>query len=201
MKDKDKEVTKSSALVIADAIASAIHPGVALAWSLSKGFFNAPMKLRENRALEFIEFIKGDPKTFTGAVLNSQEFQDAFVFTLENFLRERSKEKRLLMKRVFSGFTKAIDKSQFPLERYTHTISQLNERDIEALAQVDPNRRGNPNYQIDDVSGKYLQNLYNLIGLGILHDTSNGRTYDRTKDAPFIELSEFGSGLRLYLSE
>ncbi len=198
MQEKDKQLLKSSALNTADAIIAAINPGAAVAWGLAKALFGAGMSLRQDRALNFAEFIRDDPETFTTEILSTEQFQDGFVFILENFLRERSEVKREIMKKVFIGFTKAESKEQFPLEKYTHTLSQLTEEDIEALAKIDVTR-DDPNYQIDDISGQYTNNLYDLISLGILHDRTNGRNYNVGKDAPFISATEFGKGFCTYL--
>ncbi len=160
MQEKDNQLLKSSALNTADAIIAAANPGLAVAWGLAKALFGAGMNLRQDRALNFAEFIRDDPETFTTEILSTEQFQDAFVFTLENFLRERSEMKRQIMKKVFVGFTRAEDKEQFPLEKYTHTLSQLTETDIETLAKVDI-ARDDPNYQIDDIPGLYTDNLYN----------------------------------------
>ncbi len=162
MRAKDKEILKSSALNTADAIIAAIDPHLAIAWGLAKAMFGAGMRLRQNRALIFAEFIRDNPEIFTKEILSTEEFQDGFVFMLENFLRERSSAKREVMKKVFVGFAKANEKEQFPLERYMHTLSQLTETDVETFAKVDISQDG-PNYQIEDIPGRYTANLYNLI--------------------------------------
>ncbi len=198
MQEKDKQLLKSSALNTADAIIAASNPGLAIAWGLAKALFGAGMSLRQGRALNFAEFIHDDSGTFTTEILNTEQFQDAFVFTLENFLRERSEMKREIMKNIFIGFTKVENKKQFPLEKYVHTLSQLTEADIETLAKVDVTR-DDPNYQIDDIPGQHTNNLYDLISLGILHDRTNGRNYNVGKGAPFISVTEFGKGFCTYL--
>lgn len=133
MKDKDKKIVKDSALVLADAVAAVIGPSVTVAWALSKALFGAGMKLREDRALEFIEFIRINPNIFINEILATTEFQDGFVFTFERFLRERSEKKRFFMKNVFLGFTKSPYKSSFTLEKYLNILEQLYADDIEVL--------------------------------------------------------------------
>jgi hypothetical protein len=197
MKDKDIEIIKDNALVIADALVATLGTEVVLAWNMAKALFGAGMKLRENRALDFIEFIKANPTIFIKEILATEEFQDAFVFTLENFLRERSEEKREIMKNIFVGFTTADSKENFPLERYFHTLTQLSELDIEAFSKVDP-ERVDPNYLLEDLQDKYTQSLYNLINLGILSDKTGSRM-GYAGNAPYINMTEFGKAFRLYL--
>ncbi len=134
MNKKDSEIVKASVLVTADAIAAAIHPGVALAWSLGKALFGAGMKLREDRALEFIKSIQDRPDIFAGEVLNTEEFQDGFVYAFEKYLAERSEKKRKIARDIFCGFTKSEDKQSFELEKFNFILSQLSESNLHILS-------------------------------------------------------------------
>jgi hypothetical protein len=134
MKDKDKEILKTSALGAADVIVATIHPGVAVAWALCKALYGAGMKLRENRALEFIEMVKNKPDVFVEEIINTEEFQDGFVYTLEKYLAERSEKKRKIARDIFCGFTKSEDKKSFELEKFNFILSQLSEDNLHVLS-------------------------------------------------------------------
>ncbi len=204
MKDEDKIVLQGTvetgvdtAIAIADEIVDKI-PLLNLAWGLSKVVLGAGLKLRQKRALEWVEMIRDNPAIFSDEVLSSESFQDGFVYALEHFLRERSEAKREALKKVFLGFAEETNKDAFPLEKYTSTLAQLTEGDIAVFKLLDSTRM-DPNYQIDDPIGSLTQNLYSLMHAGLLHDRSNGRVYITDKEAPFISVSDYGREFKDYL--
>ncbi len=204
MKDEDKIVVEGTfetgvdtAIAIADEIVSKI-PLLNLAWGLSKVVLGAGLKLRQKRALEWVEMVRDNPDVFTEDVLRSEAFQDGFVYALEHFLRERSEAKRKAFKKIFLGFASSEDKDAFPLEKYTSTLAQLTAGDISVLRTLDGDRK-DPNYQVEDPGGAFTQNLYSLISAGILHDRTNGRVYVTDKEAPFISVSDYGREFKAYL--
>lgn len=86
--EKNKQIIKDSALVIADQIASTL-PGLNIAWNLSKALYGAGLKLREQRALEWVEMVRDHPSAFTELILKDAKFQDGFVYALERYIREK----------------------------------------------------------------------------------------------------------------
>jgi hypothetical protein len=129
--------------------------------------------------------------------VESEEFQDGFVFAFEQFLRERSEKKRTILKNVFLGFAEASDKENFPLEKFSHTTSQLSLEDIETLRDVDL-KRADQNYQIYGNAKDRVINIFNLINLGILVDDTNSRM--GPVDAPFVRISDFGIEFVKYIT-
>lgn len=197
MNNKDKQILKSSALVVADQIASSI-PALNIAWGLSKALYGAGMKLRQQRALEWVELVKKNPSVFTKELLEQQEFQDGFVYALERYLIERNEEKRRIFQNIFLGFAEAVDKTKFPLEKFTHTLSQLNELDVAVLKDVKPDEQGQ-NYQIYGANFSRIENIYNLISLGILLDTTGNRMGHNPQESPFVKTSYFGREFIKYI--
>lgn len=204
MDRKDKILAKDSAMVIADAIIDGLaksFPGINIAWNLSKSLFEAGMKLRQERVLEWVEMVQDNPSIFTKQILSTEEFQDGFVYSLEKYLVERSERKRKIARNIFLGFTKAQDKADFPLEKFTHTLSQLSEVDITVLRDVKVDEQGS-NYQIYPVNDpkNRIENVFNLIGQGLLLDTT-GTRLGYPQDAPFVKASSFGKKFIEYLVE
>lgn len=196
MEEKDKILIQKSAIVAADGIV-ALVPGLNIAWGLSKALFGAGMELRQKRVLEWVEMVRDNPTVFTKDIVESEEFQDGFVFALEQFLRERSEEKRTILKNVFLGFTESNDKENFPLERFAHTTSQLGLEDIATLRDVDL-KRADANYQIYNNVDTRVVNIFNLIYLGLLVDDTNARM--GPVNAPFVRISNFGTDFIKYIA-
>lgn len=194
MNQKDKILAKDSSLGVADAIVDALAqslPGINIAWNLSKALYGAGMKLRQERALEWIEMVRDNPSVFTEQVLADEKFQDGFVYSLEKYLTERSEDKRKIFRNIFLGFAVAQNRDKFPLEKYTHTLSQLSELDIEVLRDIDVENDGQ-NYQIYGANAHRIDNIYNLINLGILLDTTGSRLGHNPQNSPFVKISIFG---------
>jgi len=143
MNEKDKIILSDSstaiidgALNMADQIVSAI-PFLNIAWALSKSLYGAGLKLRQKRALEWVEMVRDNPHIFVEQILVDESFQDGFVYMLENYIRERSDKKRKIAKNIFLGFIKADDKNSFSMEKFVHTLNQLSEKDIEVIPKLD----------------------------------------------------------------
>lgn len=195
MDKKDKQVTKDSALAVADAIAASLPP-LALAWGLSKALYGAGLKLRQEKALEWVEMVQAHPEIFTKQLLEHADFQDAFVFALEKYLTERSEEKRASFRNIFLDYSQSSNRETFPLEKSIHTLSQLSEADILVLRDVDISRE-DKNYQIYGESKKNETQIYDLITAGILHNDPSPRIGPIA--GPFVWVSEFGKEFIKYV--
>lgn len=120
MNDKDKQIVKDSL----DTIVSSV-PGLNVAWGLSKALYGAGLKLRQQRALEWVEMIRDNPTIFTKQILEQSEFQDGFVFVLEKYVTERNEQKREIIKRIFLGYANTTEREKFELERLISTLSLI----------------------------------------------------------------------------
>ena len=196
MNERDKQLSKDSALALADSIASTIPP-LALAWSLSKTYYGAALKVRQQKALEWVEMVRDNPSFFTEEILKDEKFQDGFVYALEKYLQERNEEKRKYYRNIFLGFTKSNNKPRFELERYYHVLSLLDEFSIETLQYVDIHTPGS--YQLFDDARK-IQDIHALINAGILYLDTTARYNGSGKiDSPFVYTSDFGRNFIMFL--
>ena len=203
MNAEDKILEKDSAMVLADAVVDGIAnsiPGINIAWNLSKALYGAGMKLRQERALEWVEMVRDNPSIFTNEILSDSKFQDGFVYALERYLIERNENKRRIFRNIFLGFTQAEDIDKFPLEKFTHTLSQLSELDVEVLSDVKIEEDGK-NYQIYGTNSNRIEQIYNLINLGLLLDTTGSRIGQSPEDSPFVKPSIFGKEFINYIKE
>lgn len=189
MGEKEKQIASDSLDVIISSI-----PGLDIAWGLSKALFGAGLKLRQQRALEWVGMVRGNLGIFTKLLLEQEEFQDGFVYALERYLMERNDKKRKYLRNIFLNFARSEDKSDFELEKYNNVLENLVEDDIEVLKYVDVKT---PNsYQIfDDQKG--LENISNLIHAGILINDPAARY--NSSDSPFVYTSNFGRQFIKYL--
>lgn len=186
---KDKIIAKDAVAVVVEEVVKLV-PGLNLAYGLSKALYGSGLKLRQQRALEWVEMVRDNPEVFTKLVLEDQAFQDGFAFALEKYLTERNEEKRQISRNIFLGFVQAQDKTKFPLEKYVHTLSQLGEVDIEVLGNVDTSQTGR-NYQIYGHNFSRIENIYNLIGLGLLLDVTGNRIGQSPEESPFVKPTFF----------
>lgn len=204
MNDKDKILLKDSGLVVAEAVIGEIaknFPVINIAWGLSHALYGAGLKLRQDKVLEWVEMIRDNPDYFTESVLSDEKFQDGFVYMLECFIRERNEERREAMKKIFLGFTKSDDKENFPIEKFTHTLSQLSTKDIMVMVDIDVEKASgvNPNYQVYPNSSVSDVSIHNLINLGILLDDNTSRL--GPIGSPFVRISEFGKEFIQFIKE
>lgn len=196
-KEKDKILGKDVALTLIDGIVSSV-PGLNVAWGLSKALFGSGLKLRQQKALEWVEMVKDHHEVFTKEILGQKEFQDGFVVALEKYLTERNKNRRLIARSIFLGFSESEDKDNYPLEKHLHTLSQLSDSDIEVLKDVKPKEKGQ-NYQIYGPNFYRIENIYNLINLGLLINTTGDRIGHNPANSPFVKISFFGEEFIRYL--
>jgi len=133
---EDKILAEDSAINIADVIVDEIAkniPGINIAWGLSKALYGAGMKLRQERALEWVEMVRDNPSVFTKYVLNDEMFQDGFVYSLEKYLTARAGEKRIYLKNVFLGYAQSESKNQFELERLNDAYLKISPQSLKSL--------------------------------------------------------------------
>ena len=194
MNEKDKQILKDSALVVADQIASTL-PGLNIAWGLSKALYGAGLKLREQRALEWVEMVRDNPSAFTELILQDAKFQDGFVYALERYIREKNENKRIAMKAIFLDFALSSNQDQFELERMYHVISILNLKDIAVLKDVNVMR--DDFHQVYEQTADRNENVYNLVNAGILMSDYSSRIGPIA--APFIKVTEFGKDFIRFL--
>lgn len=205
MNEKDKIILEGSVdtgiemtLAAADEIVG-IVPGLGTAWKLSKVYYEAGLKLRHKRAIEWVEMIKDNPTVFTQSILESEEFQDGFVYSLEKYLTQRNRERRKIMKRIFCGFTTEQDKENFKLERMMTTLEQLSVEDLQILQiYKDKSIRGwyksqfkeATEIEIDELEIKPLNAIQ--IGLYILGDMLGKKEF-RNEDYTLERLNRLSS--------
>lgn len=137
MKNKKLQITKSDELLleevgaitadeVVDAIATTI-PGINIAWKLSKAYFGRGMRLRKQRALEWVEFVRDNLGQFSQKLFEQEEFQDCFVLLLEAYIKERAGKKRKIHQQLLLGLTgrNKEELEKFEIEKMIWITNQI----------------------------------------------------------------------------
>ena len=180
IKKKNGMILESTAFAVVDGIVSTVdtslnqgYPLLGIAWGITKGMYGASIQLRQARAVEFVEMIRDNPGIFTKELLQTEEFQDGFVYTFQKYLSERVVQKRKIIKEVFCGFSKYNDKENFKLERLLMTIEQVSIEDIEVVKTFSDGtikqwyRNQFPEVKESEIKDMSFQSL-NLLQIGSL---------------------------------
>lgn len=139
-------------------------------WVLVQGLFLSALDIQKEKTIEFAKFIKNNSGKFTKKIVNSNEFKDGFVYTFEQYLKQRNFKKRLLIQKIFLGYATSKDKQSFEFERMYDVINKLSVSQIEILKEKFSkgkritfwgNQKGAEEYHHGDL--KYMEYLGLLI--------------------------------------
>jgi hypothetical protein len=195
-------VTEDVGTVAVDELVNAIAtsiPGLNVAWNISKALYGVGLKLRQQRALEWVEMVRDNPSVLTQQVFSDTQFQDAFVYSLERYITVRSSQKRQRFRKLFLSFAEADNKDAFELEKCFSVLDELFDQDIVALRDVDI-ARNDSNYQVFGHTNNKIENIYNLIHAGVLlQDITPRLASEAGYNAPFVQISPFGRKFINYL--
>lgn len=182
----NKLVTKSDELLmgevidiasdeIIDAIATSI-PGINIAYKLAKAYDGRAMKLRQYRALEFVEFIRDNLGNFGKQIFEQEEFQDCFAQLINAYIRERSEQKRKYYQQLLLGLANKNEKElmDFELERMIIVTTQISPTALNVLSFI---KKSNLLQQIEEDVQKQLESFKDREGVeGIrLEDITRSR--------------------------
>lgn len=147
---KQKIVTKNSSFVeevggiaadeIVDAIGESI-PGLNIAYKIVKAYMGRGMKLRQQRVLEWVEFVRDNIGEFSKQLFDNEQFQDCFVLLTEGYVRERTNEKRKIYQQILLGITKLSfdDLEKYQLERMSTVTNQISLEALNVLSFIKTN--------------------------------------------------------------
>lgn len=199
MNPKDQQITKDVALAAADEVVSHI-PGLGLAWSLSKALHGAGLKLRQQRALEWVEMVRDNPTIFVESLLVNEDFQDGFTLALETYLTERNRQKRTIVRNIFIGFATSEQRAQFELERLLNTTSIISVNAIQLLAYIDANILPEMEAEYHQHDGNIIQRLSQKVEERLGDEKGERHETNQLRDtvAELISLGIFRSWTESY---
>lgn len=166
-----EEVGGIAADEVIDAIATSI-PGIDIAYKLAKAYMGRGMKLRQQRVLEWVEFVRDNLGEFSKQLFDNEQFQDCFVLLTEGYVKERDERKRKLHQQVLLGITKLTQEElrKYQLERMIAVTNQISlealnallfiktellekiEKDIEEQLKVFKDREGVEGVRLEDIT-------------------------------------------------
>lgn len=102
------------------------------------GMFWIYMQYNQNKLNEFINILKENPWIFTEEIVKTEEFKDGFLVIMEWYLKERSAEKRKIIKNIFLGFTELSEseKNEFELEKLLEIVKNISTQEIDYLKHL-----------------------------------------------------------------
>jgi hypothetical protein len=118
--------------ILVDEIAKNIF-GINIVWAIAKGFYGAAIRLRQEKAIEWIEMVRDNPSIFTEMVFSDEKFQEGFVTAFQQYLTARVKEKRKYLRNIFIDFTRSKTKDEFELERLYDSYLKISPHGINVL--------------------------------------------------------------------
>ncbi len=199
MNTKDEQIVKDVTLAVADEVVSQI-PGLSLAWALSKALHGAGLKLRQQRALEWVEMVRDNPTIFVESLLVNEDFQDGFTLALETYLTERNRQKRTIVRNIFVGFATSEQHAQFELERLLNTTSIISVNAIQLLAYIDVNILPEMDAEYRQHDGKIIERLSRKVEERLGDEKGERHETNQLRDtvAELISLGIFRSWTESY---
>jgi hypothetical protein len=138
-------------------------------WILVKGFYGALFDIKQEEISDFVSFIRENKQFFTKEVLEDKSFQDGFVITFEEYIKQRKQEKRKIIQSIFLGFAEQSSKEDFELERMYDLLNKVSGFHIHLIGRIAKLRqvkiRSNERYAVE----KDYDHLKYLEYLGILN--------------------------------
>ncbi len=188
--------------------AGTIDMHLAIAIGLAAALFGPALSRRHKRAEDLLDFIRENPNAFTEAIFSSEQFQDGFVFFIEQYIRERNEDKLVIMRNIFAGFAQSTNLSDYPLEEMTDLIGRLRFGDISVfrVATLLCRQQQEQRHPYNQQSVKFTEHPFKvsrLIYFGLLAEdrTKNGSAIREHDDPGFlyIWLSPLGNQFADYL--
>lgn len=209
MNEKDKELVKSSGLVTVDAAVAGIDlslgglPLASGAWGLSKALFGAGLQLRQKKALEWIDMVKNSPQMLNIQLLESEEFQDAFVMSLESYIKERSDDKRIILRAIFRDYSSANNPKLYPLERLYEITKQITFNDARNFSLIYSISAEDKHMKKVEIGFEHSESVLHLVSLGLLtQDTSPRYVNDSgTIQNPRVFVSGLGRMYKTFIED
>lgn len=173
----------------------AANPDWTIPWLLVKGFFGLMFGFQQEKINWFVQYLEENKGEFSKELVQTDEFQEGFVLTFENYVRQRGETRRKLIEQIFLDFSRSVNKEEFELERMYRTSELISlesvrflgflqtvviptlSKDIQngtastlKLSEIlaDFFRRDNNNQVYSEFANSYLEYLSELNVLGIL---------------------------------
>jgi len=112
-------------------------PPLAIPWAVIYGSYRLLLEIEQQKINEFVKFIRDNKTAFVKDIVETTAFKEGFVITFDQYIKQRRKEKREVIQRVFLGFTQSSDKDNFEIERLYNVVNSISLEGIEYLKFID----------------------------------------------------------------
>ena len=110
---------------VVDTLGVGIPQAIPVLFAAAYGLFGYYLCFQQEKINAFAEWIRTHPNEFAEHIVTQPSVQAGFLIFLENYLKTRDAEKRLLILRIFNGFATSADMERFELERLLDTVTKL----------------------------------------------------------------------------
>lgn len=168
-----------AAAVAVDATMSGGMPFASGAWGLTKVYLGRAIALRQQKALEWVEMIQQNPAVFNEKILKSNEFQDAFVVSIENYIKQRSSDKRSVLRAIFLDYSAFPDPESYPLEKMQALVEQISISEMKVFSSLVSQYHESIQdgaaieYKQENLLDNEWAALWGLKQIGILRESTN----------------------------
>lgn len=153
----------------------ATNPDWAIPWLLVKGFFGLLFGFQQEKINWFVQYLEENKGEFSQELLATKEFQEGFVITFENYVRQRGEARRKLIEQIFLDFSKSVNKDEFELERMYRTSELISLGSVRFLGFMQSIVIPNLSHDIQNGSAASLK-LSQVLGEFFIQ-SSNSQTY------------------------
>ena len=128
MKKEVKSIVKNIAIPTVDEFVKNLpmdYIQIKAAWFAFKNSYGLFADLFQDEAIEFLENVKNNINEIGDEILQSKDFKQGLLISLEQIARLRQKKKRMIAQRIFLGFMSSKDRDNFDLEKMYQTLNLL----------------------------------------------------------------------------
>ena len=140
MKDLKEQSSASFNKILAPSLLALLTtmPEIQMPLILAYWFFWVVMQYKQDDVNNFVKIIQDNPWIFTKDIIETKEFQNGFVIILEQYIKERNKTKKEIIKNIFLWFTKLSEKEKekFELEKLLDITSKITNDEIIEIRKI-----------------------------------------------------------------
>ena len=195
------------------------NPKWAVTWWMVKGLYGSLFAYQQEKINHLVQFLNDNREFFSEEDVETAEFQEGFVITFENYLKQRGEKRRKIIEHIFLDFAVNVDKSKFELERLYRTSELISLDSVKFLGYLGSSiwptlssdilsgsargvhlsemlgryfRENKSDPVAHDFSIKYLDHANELVTLGILSYSGYKTVIEHGESHMTFGFSEFG---------
>lgn len=113
-----------------------LRPEFLPSWIIVRGFYGSIFDIQQEKINEFVNYLMNNPEKFSKNIIMTKPFQEGFVITFEEYIKQRNEDKRKIIQEIFFGFTDAKYKKNFELERMYDLLNKISPFQFHVLRRI-----------------------------------------------------------------